>query len=103
MSSITRAVSKRSPPARSASTAPSDRVTKITAYSRRPYADGSAEAEGSTCAIATVSTSQPRRPAAAHGREHPGDAGRLQDMTPADLRAIAQHLKSIPPVRNKIE
>jgi hypothetical protein len=31
MSSITRAVSKRSPPARSASTAPSDRVTKITA------------------------------------------------------------------------
>jgi len=24
-------------------------------------------------------------------------------MTPADLRAIAQHLKSIPPVRNKIE
>jgi len=32
-----------------------------------------------------------------------GTLAGYKDMTPADLRAIAQYLKSLPPVRNKIE
>jgi mono/diheme cytochrome c family protein len=37
------------------------------------------------------------------GENIQGTLAGYKDMTPADLRAIAQYLKSIPPVRNKIE
>jgi hypothetical protein len=52
----------------------------------------------------------PRCRRASHGAQWPlmseniqGTLAGYKDMTPADLRAIAQYLKSIPPVRNKIE
>jgi len=37
------------------------------------------------------------------GENIQGTLAGYRDMTPADLRTIAQYLKSIPPVRNKIE
>jgi mono/diheme cytochrome c family protein len=37
------------------------------------------------------------------GENIQGTLAGYKDMTPADLRAIAQYLRSLPPVRNKIE